>query len=216
MVQYDPRNSEIHVRHLSDPDYEIFVDASAVGMGAYLISKDEERIRWISDRWIQSRIKFDPRSDSNLCEFYALVTALYTWKHKFVDKKVLCYCDNLFVINAINSGVYTPKVSRRSRSYESLFMLAMKVCHKYNITVVGVHVPRLKNIAADLLSRCDVDSFKKIVPTAYENPKKSKKLWFCSFNSHLEEKDKKEHLEEKDQKENKKDGNDDDDKKKSS
>lgn len=182
LARFDDVKLRIQVKDLSNPDFELFVDASKHGMGAYLISQDEEKIRWLSDRWIPDKTKFEPELNSNLAEFYAFVTALYTWKHKFVGKKVLCYSDNISAVNAINHGVYFTKMSRQCSSYLSLFLLLMEVCTKYNITVVGLHVPRIQNVAADLLSRCDVESFKKIVPTAFERPKKSKKLWFCNIN----------------------------------
>ncbi|XP_053377141.1 uncharacterized protein LOC123529866 isoform X2 [Mercenaria mercenaria] len=191
LERYDnhPLNINIVTRDLTNPDFELFVDASAHGMGAYLISRDDEKIRWLADPWIPSKIKFEPRSQSYIAEFYAFVTAVYTWKHKFVEKKVICYSDNMYAINLINHGIYTSRKSKRNESIHKLYMLLMEVCFKYNITVVGVHVPRMNNVAADLLSRCDVNSFKKIVPTAYDNPKKSKKLWFC-LNKKDDENDK--------------------------
>lgn len=168
----------LQVKDLSNPDFELFVDASLHGMGAYLISQDEEKIRWLSDRWIPEKQLFKTDVNSNMAEFYAFVTALYTWKHKFVGKKVLCYCDNMYVVNAINHGYYLTKISKTPSTFVSLYLLLMKVCEKHNITAVGLHVPRIQNVAADFLSRCDVESFKKIVPTACEKPKKSKSCGF--------------------------------------
>ncbi|KAL4226328.1 hypothetical protein ACF0H5_014311 [Mactra antiquata] len=37
------------LRDLRDPDFEIYVDASRKGMGAYLLRKDNQRIYWWSE-----------------------------------------------------------------------------------------------------------------------------------------------------------------------
>lgn len=164
------------------PDAEIYVDASRVGMGAYLLTSEDDTIRWISDLWTD-KLYFDPHSNSTVAEFYALVTALYTWKHKFKDKKVLCYSDSLNTVNYVNNGLYLIRDARGQRRsdarLEKLFKTLSHTCSKNNITLYARHVHRVHNTAADLLSRNCVKSFQEIVPTAFHLPKKTKKLEFC-------------------------------------
>ncbi|KAH3816108.1 hypothetical protein DPMN_117616 [Dreissena polymorpha] len=168
-------------RTLINPDYELYVDASKQGMGGYLLSNSgDDDIRWMSDSWEQDQKGFKYSStDVNMKEFYALLTAFHTWKHKFVDKKVLCYSDNRNAVNLVNHGIYSINLRNSNINiYKDLYMKLMNVCERYRITLVSAYVPRENNHAADLLSRCDVDKFKELVPTANKHPKKTKKLWF--------------------------------------
>ena len=164
------------------PDAEIYVDASQQGLGAYLLTSEDDTIRWISDRWTNATY-FDPTKYSTFAEFYALVTALYTLKHKFVGKKVLCYSDCLAVVNLVNNGLYVVKKNRMNRCTdprtEKLFLTLLTTCEKNDISLFARHVKRVNNVPADLLSRSDVKSFQEKVPKAFHIPKKSKKLDFC-------------------------------------
>ena len=164
------------------PDAEIYVDASKHGLGAYLLTSEDDTIRWISDRWT-NKTYFDPIKYTTIAEFYALVTAIYTWKHKFLGKKVLCYSDCLSAVHLVNNGLYVVRNNRTNRRIdprnEKLFKTLINTCEKYDITLFARHVNRVNNVPADLLSRSDVKSFQEIVPTAFHIPKKSKKLDFC-------------------------------------
>ncbi|KAK3601725.1 hypothetical protein CHS0354_016085 [Potamilus streckersoni] len=161
-----------------NPDYEMYVDASRVGFGAYLLTK-EDRIHWLSDPWSLHKRDDTSTSDSNLDEFYALVTACFTWKHKFIDKKVLCFSDNQFTVNLVNSGLYvTMQKTTKLAKYEKLYQLLEDMCSTYNIKMQAIHVHRIDNVAADHLSRCQVSQFKKYIPMATDKAKKTKKLHF--------------------------------------
>ena len=159
------------------PDAEIYVDASRQGLGAYLLTSDDETIRWISEPWSET-VYFDPVKYSAFAEFYALVTAIYTWKHKFVGKKVLCYSDCQNAVHLVNNGLYVVK-KKRDPCTEKLFLTLMSTCEKNKISLFAKHVKRVNNIPADLLSRSEVKSFQEIVPKAFRIPKKTKKLDFC-------------------------------------
>ena len=51
-------------------------------------------------------------------------------------------------------------------------------CLKYNVNLRARHIYRLDNVAADKLSRHDIDSFIEMVPNAARKSKKSKKMLF--------------------------------------
>ncbi|XP_052781510.1 uncharacterized protein LOC128218037 [Mya arenaria] len=180
--RYDKAQEEFVIRNFLNPDYELYVDASGMGMGGYLLANDTEQIHWISDSWSNEQHGYNlVDADSNVNEMYAVVTAIYTWKHKFEDKKVRCHSDNILAVNLVNHGIYAikwKKENSRIAMLLDLYLTLQEMCEKYRITLVGTHLPGKDNMAADLLSRCHVDKFKEMVPTARMSPKKSKKLWF--------------------------------------
>ena len=162
-----------------NPDFEIYVDASKVGLGAYLLTNDEDTVRWISDVW-SNNLHFNPLYNSSVAEFYALVTAIFTWKYKFKNKKVLCYSDNIDAVSIVNNGLYLMKEkSLYHTTYKALYDVLTAACKTNNISLFARHVCRMDNVAADLLSRNNVEKFRKIVPTARDIPKKAKNLHFC-------------------------------------
>lgn len=164
------------------PDFEIYVDASQVGFGAYLLNKEDSKVRWIADPWPShfntGTTDILPVFESSFFEFYALVSACYTWKHKFVGKKLLCWSDNSYAVTLVNKGLYLIP-EKKVKKYQKLYKIIYDMCQKYDITLTALHVHRIDNIAADLLSRCRVDEFREIVPDAHEKSKKTKKLLFC-------------------------------------
>ena len=174
----------LHEREILDdfkPDFIIYADASRVGLGAYLLTNEDDTIRWISDQWKENMF-FNPTLNSNASEFYAIVTACYTWKYKFRNKKVLCFSDSMNAVNLVNNGVLLNKVSKLGHQlrFIKLYTVLTETCRLNNITLLAKHVYRTDNVAADLLSRNRVSKFHEIVPTAKPVPKKSKKLDFCT------------------------------------
>lgn len=159
-------------------DCVIHVDASKKGIGAFLEMKDENGVRWFTETWPKDLKAnyFSKSFPSSFGEMYAFVTACYTWKHKFVNKRVLCNSDCLSTVQLINRGLY---VSRKTYSkFYKLNNILLTTIHKYNIEFLASYIPRLDNVAADLLSRQKVDQFREQVPNAYEKAKKIKKLAF--------------------------------------
>ncbi|KAK6175629.1 hypothetical protein SNE40_014045 [Patella caerulea] len=164
------------------PHFEIYVDASQSGFGAYLLTKEEGKINWISEPWSKHFPHIDlkqkgARINNTFYEYYALVSACYTWKHKFVDKRVLCWSDNMSAVQYTNEG---PRCCDKNQlqTYGKLYMIMIQMCAKYNIRLKALHVRRMENHAADLLSKLNVGEFKKFVPDAKLMPKKTKKLLF--------------------------------------
>lgn len=160
-------------------DYHIYFDASKIGFGAYLFSPDNSDVNWFHEHWpdfINQELKENAFKDSTFMELYAMVAALYTWKHKFTDQSVLCYSDNLAVVSLVHNGLSLIKKKFR---YEKLFKILKGITHTYHILLGAKHIQRESNTAADFLSRSEVEEFRKIVPNTRENAKKSKKLLFC-------------------------------------
>lgn len=164
------------------PDAEIYSDASINGMGAYFLSRDDDSVRWIAESWPEN-LYFSPEDSSDLNEFYALVTAVLTWKHKLKNKKLFCYSDNLYAVKIVNDGLYSfrrvKKSNRPDAKIAKLFWALTDTCKHNNITLIAKHIYRRDNIAADLLSKNQVKLFRTIVPLAKPVKKKMKKLAFC-------------------------------------
>lgn len=161
-----------------DPDCIIHVDASKHGFGAYLKIKDENGVRWLTEQWpddIKSKY-FMSSYSSTFGELYALVTACYTWKHKFVNKRVLCYTDCLFSATLINRGIYWSNC--KFSKYQKLCNILLTTTQKYEIDFLACHLSRNYNVLADMLSRFCVEQFKEEVPEAHEKSKKTKHLLF--------------------------------------
>lgn len=160
-------------------NYHIYVDASNVGFGAYFFSPESSDVSWFYDNWpdfIDQEIKEQQLRDSKFIELYAMVAALYTWKHKFYERSVLCYSDNISVVSMINEGF---NVLRQQKRYYKLFKILKCVSQTYHILLSAKHVQREDNVAADFLAKNKVDCFRKIVPNTREQSKKTKKLLFC-------------------------------------
>ena len=172
--------------HLSkeefDPDYELFVDSSRVGFGAYLLTRGEDKVRWLSDFWPdhfneETVMLPAPNRQSSFYEYYALVAACYTWKHKFVNKKVLCWSDNMTAVAMVNMNPYLIN-SITTKPHGKLYRIMVQMCLKYNIRLHALHLNREENTAADMLSRVHVERFREVFPEADEKSKKIKKLLF--------------------------------------
>ncbi|XP_063401351.1 uncharacterized protein LOC134685517 [Mytilus trossulus] len=165
-----------------DADCIIHVDASFYGFGAYLNIKNEGKVRWFTELWpqeVQSKyLSFQVKTfSSRFAEMYAFVTACYTWKHKFVNKRVLCYSDCLSTVDIVNRGLY---VNRKIYSkYSKLTRILQSLVDNYNIEFLACHKQRESNRLADLLSRHCVEEFRKEIPEAFQKSKKVKQLTFC-------------------------------------
>ncbi|KAK7499592.1 hypothetical protein BaRGS_00009244 [Batillaria attramentaria] len=175
-----------------DPHYEIYSDASAKGFGAYLVTRDDDRVRWLANSWTEHFPHYDGRvskrrradtcikpeemlPDSNFFEMYAVVAACFTWKHKFVEQRVLVWSDNAFVVTVINGGV---RSERSLLLVGKLFQILCHTCSRNRIELRAAHVQRTENTAADLLSRFQVAKFREVIPEAAPACKKTKKLLF--------------------------------------
>lgn len=162
------------------PDYALFVDASMIGYGALLTpTSTSHQARWIADTWPDEVTHISLRTEKNyvaFLEFYAAVTAVYTWKHKFFNKHILIWSDNEQVVHLVNSDC------ARKRAIEDscgkILQVLRETCKKHNISVRAQHVSRLDNVAADILSKLDLEKFRAVVPDASMKPKKAKKLLF--------------------------------------
>ena len=168
-----------------EPDFIIHVDASNKGYGAHLRIRNVEKVQWICEQWsedfkskyIYSSAKKNLK-DSTFGEMYAFIAVCYTWKHLFINNRVLCYSDNASVVKILNMGMYASSEDPNQK-YRKLCELFFAMIEKYNIDLLACHLDRDSNVEADLLANKEIEMFRKQIPEAYDRSKKSKKLYFC-------------------------------------
>jgi len=111
-------------QHSFVPDYEVYVDASNKGYGAYLLARGDKfdgSVRWIQETWSEE-MRAQYKLNSTFLEFYGILETVYTWKKKFEGCRVLCWCDNQQAVNFINDGLLVKP--NKARSLLKMF----KVC----------------------------------------------------------------------------------------
>ena len=128
---------------LSSDEISLHTDASNLGMGCCLGS------RWFSCSFDESMLKYD----ITVREFLPIVIALELWPLEFQNKRIQFLCDNMAVVHIIN------KHSSKDAFLMNLMRRLMVLVLKNNIFFRAVHLPGKFNIAADLLSRLQVEEF---------------------------------------------------------
>ncbi|XP_044128316.1 uncharacterized protein LOC122921997 isoform X1 [Bufo gargarizans] len=136
-------------------DFELYTDASGgVGFGAYCQGQ------WCAGGWPESWVERGWVSNIALLELFPIVMAVVLWGDRFANRKVRFNCDNLGVVQAINSlSASSPPVVR-------LLQFLVLQCLSINVWVVARHVAGVTNSVADSLSRLQWDRFRLLVPEA--------------------------------------------------
>ena len=117
------------------PHYEFFVDASQQGFGAYLIDHTSEGnglVRWLQEKWpaeiLTEHVLRAPRP--SFLEFYALVSAVFTWKKRFQGRHVVAWSDSASCVELITYGLRIEKTT-----YLKLYQVCWPGCFKLNINL---------------------------------------------------------------------------------
>ena len=146
---------------------KLYTDAALlVGFGGYCNRS------WYYGTWDKQFLdKFN--LSIGLLELYALTTAILMWIHRFKNRRVVLFCDNLSVIYMINQS------SSHCRHCMKLIRLITLESMIHNVRIFAKHVPTLQNQAADLLSRAKIDQFKAKFPEEFdEEPTRiDSRLW---------------------------------------
>ena len=105
------------------------------------------------------------RPSIEFLELYALVTAVFIWSDQLSNMRSSIFCDNMAVVNMINSNVSSCK--------HCMYLLRLFVlrCLRYNMRISAKHIFSKNNILADVLSRQRLDIFKRIAPQMEKYPK---------------------------------------------
>lgn len=88
-----------------------------------------------------------------LLELFPIVLAVELWGSDFRSQRVRFHCDNLAVVQVINS------LSAFSLPVVRLLHYLVLLCLQLNIFVCAVRILGIKNVVADALSRLQWDRF---------------------------------------------------------
>ena len=108
---------------------------------------------WLFRQWNGDFImEHDP--SINYLELYALTAGVLTWIHRFQNRRIILFCDNLSVVAMINSNT--------SRCKNCMTLIRLIVLHSlvFNVRVFARWVSSRNNFFADALSRLKITSFK--------------------------------------------------------
>ncbi|XP_078333005.1 uncharacterized protein LOC144625574 [Crassostrea virginica] len=135
------------VQHTSS-SLHLFTDASNKGFGCVFGCK------WFygpfSHDWISYHI--------SVREFLPIVIAFDLWGSLLSNSTVVLHSDNLAVVHVIN------KTSSRDPALMQLMRRLMVLSLKHNIFFRAQHIQGISNIAADLLSRLQIQEFRSRFP----------------------------------------------------
>lgn len=126
----------------------MYTDASNVGIGGCLGSS------WYSCDYSAQWLKYH----ITVREFFAIIVALEIWGETLSNKRIQFFTDNMAVVHIINSNT-----SKDPSSMKLMRRFMINVL-KYNIVFQATHIPGLSNVAADQLSRLQIDEFHKQFP----------------------------------------------------
>jgi len=149
----------------------LYTDASDWGMGLFYDG------RWAYSQWLGHEEYF---RDINFREILAVGAALATWGTFLSNKKVLFHCDNMAMVEAItNNSSHCPYIM-------AIIRYIVLQCLKYNIMMKCVHIPGLKNVFADQVSRGKFTEFLQECKTAMQEPDQIPgSVWQILKNTHL-------------------------------
>ena len=143
------------------PDMELYTDAAAsLGYGGYYQG------RWFYGSWSDDLLQ-DCKSDEisiAFLELYPIVAASVLWGHEWQRKCVMFHCDNTATVHIINKGrSKSPAIMKLMRRFTLLAAY-------HNFVFVAKHVAGRFNVYSDLLSRQQIETFKRLAPTADPEP----------------------------------------------
>jgi hypothetical protein len=87
-------------------------------------------------------------------ELFAIVVAAALWGSEWRGKKVVFWCDNMSMVQALRKGT-SPK-----RRIMALIRALLRLAWEYNFEFSAKHVSGVKNVLADPLSRLQLDIFR--------------------------------------------------------
>ena len=147
--------SMMHNLRRNNPDIIITSDASGSwGCGAYCLAA------WFQYHWPPGL------EDQHITikELLPIVIAIAIWGTEYVNRSILCRCDNEAVVHIINSGT----------SKDPLVMGLMRCLHfitaKFNLLLSATHIAGIENSLADALSRDNLSFFFTHHPPANHSP----------------------------------------------
>ena len=128
----------------------MYSDASAnkeLGCGGY------NQTSWYILQWDEEYMtKYNP--SINYLELYAVTVAIHLWIHRYKNKKIILFCDNMSVVHMIN------KSSSKCANCMVLIRLIILQELTHNVKINAKHVRGKSNTFSDMLSRLKYREFR--------------------------------------------------------
>ena len=107
---------------------------------------------WFFMKWNKEFI-VEKQPSIGYLELYAMTIGVVTWIHKFRNKKIAVFCDNMSVVNMINN--------KSSKCRNCMILMRIIVIHTliYNVKLSATHVRTENNTISDSLSRLKFKRF---------------------------------------------------------
>jgi hypothetical protein len=145
---------------------ELTTDACNTGWGAAYGD------RWIKNSWTDAELAASRgtnpecaiRRSMPYLEFLAILYAAATWGATWQRKRIIFHCDAEAVVYAIKNG------SSRIPAIMTLVRALHALSTQYNFDVRCTHIAGVANVAADALSRDDMQAYTLARPTGNKEP----------------------------------------------
>ena len=137
---------------LTSKEIDMYTDASAnpkLGCGGY------SNTDWFILQWNEEFIQ-EHKPSINYLELYAVTIAVFNWIHKFQNKRIILFCDNMSVVHMINNN------SSNCKNCMVLIRLIVLKGLIHNVKINAKHVEGVKNTYSDHLSRMKYGEFRKL------------------------------------------------------
>ena len=141
--------------NLTSKEIDMFSDSSRnkfLGCGGYCGTS------WFMCKWDEDFI--ESRNPSiNYLELYAVTVGVVNWIHRFSNKRVTLFCDNLSVVHMINNN------SSKCANCMVLIRIIVMQGLMFNVRISAKHVSGKLNRFSDLMSRMKYKEFRKLART---------------------------------------------------
>ena len=154
--------SLLYEQHWTEsPKLELYTDACQKGFGALW------KHRYIYGPWSRSVLSQAQRRTTlsmPFLELHAIVLAVATWGRHWATHKIVLHTDCMPALHAINSR------SSRDPAMAALVRQLMTFAARWNFDLRAKHVPGVLNVAADALSRDDLQVFRDYMQSRADGP----------------------------------------------
>lgn len=154
--------SLLYEQHWTEsPKLELYTDACQTGFGAVW------KHRYISGQWSRGVLALAHRQKTlsmPFLELYAILLAVATWGRHWATHKIVLHTDCMPALHAINSR--TSRVPEMAALVRQLMLFAAR----WNFDLRAKHVPGVLNVAADALSRDDLQGFQDYMQSRADGP----------------------------------------------
>lgn len=139
-------------------DMQLYTDATISSFGGFY------RNRWFMGKFDDIALCEGDLMSMAFCELYPIVMACVLWGHEWRCKRILFHCDNMSAVDIVNKGRSKVKTIMK-------LVRRLTLCSALNnFTIHCTHIPGVRNIIADALSRFQIEKFRRLAPFADKDP----------------------------------------------